>query len=75
MALSTNKRIAVQTAAGQLYLFAAPTTFVGATLALKIKELFALLYTDGSKMDTMNAVSPWAVLNAGASSASSSRSR
>lgn len=64
MTISTNTQMAVQTAPGQLYLFNAPTTFVGATLSLKISELFALLYTDGAKKETLNAVSPWAVLNA-----------
>lgn len=65
MALSTNNKLAVQTAAGQLYLFAAPTTFVGSTLAAKIKELFALLYTDGDKKQSLNpGLKPWAVLNA-----------
>lgn len=64
MAISTSDALSVQTAAGQLYLFASPTTFAGSTLADKVKELFALLYTDGEKKQVLNSVSPWAVLNA-----------
>ena len=65
MPLSNINKLAVQASPGSLYIAAAPTTFVGATLTLKLDELFALFYTTGAERKALKAgANPWAVLDA-----------
>ena len=64
MALATFNRNAIQAAAGQIFVVATPATLVGATVALKVTELFALFYTSGdSRSSLKGGVTPWAVLD------------
>lgn len=64
MALSSINKLAIQASPGQLYIVAAPASFVGSTLTAKLKELFDLFYSDGDSRKTLIATSPWGALNA-----------
>lgn len=64
MALATFNRNAIQAAAGQIFVVATPATLVGATVALKVTELFALFYANGDTRNTLKGgANPWAVLD------------
>lgn len=63
MAIATFNRKTIEAAAGKPYLLASPASLVGATLADKVKELFASFYADGDIRNALKGgVTPWAVL-------------
>lgn len=65
MALSTIDKLSIQASPGSLFIAAAPTTFVGGTLTLKLDELFALFYTTGAERKALKGgVVAWAALEA-----------